>query len=881
METDSRLEEFQSVCSKGTLQDGDGRDDQRKSEGRRVGHVPRLYVCLPSCSGAPRIKKVSAIRCVRPSVSIQGPSHGSHNFGQDLHQGHQGGEGGGSTVRSEATPVFGRLAGPSSKSRTGCSPYSAYQKSGRDAGVSGKCSEIRAGTESANYFPGVPVQARRGSGVTHGGTMAENPESGPAVFGPSRDVGLALAVPLGTARFDREAGPSWVVEDETVTDSSGPAVVSSVAATRGKSPGDSGCCSSVALVDRQEERDGGGSHQRYRDKVSGVQRCLHPGLGGASGGDGGPWEMDRGGTRVPCKYVRDVECTSSSFSLQGNPERQHSDVGYRQHYGSLIHQEAGGNQVGFSPAGYRESLRFSGRVPDLSSMSAYSRETERLSRQSISTGTSDSHRVVHRPADFAEVMADVGPSHGGHVCDQAQPSASVVRVSDSGRSGLGGGRSQFGLGGHVDLCLSANGDSSEGAEQDLHVQLVGGLDSAGLAKTDLVSAAPGSPGRLPGPTAGHQDSSQAAAVLDIPQEPAGVQSTRVEIIEQSYVEKGFSQEAAGRMAKPQKGSTLAVYEGKWRVFVSWCGERGTSPCSASPPVIADFLCHLHDVKKLASSTIEGYRTAICQVLKATTGQDLGRNAELSSLLAYFDRQPQKGKASVPPWDLALVLQMLSCSPFEPMNLAQMKYVTFKTVFLLALASGRRRSELHALKSDILRTENWDEISILSLPTFVAKTRLAGQASAEMEPLTLKALGTHLADDLSEDKSLCVVRAIRCYLKRTKKIRGERDRLFIAFKPGFQGDISANTISGWIRKTICLAYEHSTPEIQQVHRIRAHDVRGMAASWALVKNASIDSILSACSWRSHTTFTSFYLKDLSRIQGDMLKLGPVVAALHRC
>jgi hypothetical protein len=35
-------------------------------------------------------------------------------------------------------------------------------------------------------------------------------------------------------------------------------------------------------------------------------------------------------------------------------------------------------------------------------------------------------------------------------------------------------------------------------------------------------------------------------------------------------------------------------------------------------------------------------------------------------------------------------------PFEPMDRASLKFVTLKTVFLVALATAQRRSELHAL-----------------------------------------------------------------------------------------------------------------------------------------------------------------------------------------
>ena len=43
-------------------------------------------------------------------------------------------------------------------------------------------------------------------------------------------------------------------------------------------------------------------------------------------------------------------------------------------------------------------------------------------------------------------------------------------------------------------------------------------------------------------------------------------------------------------------------------------------------------------------------------------------------------------------------------------------------------------------------------------------------------------------------------------------------------------------------------------------VKAHDV--FAASKAFDGGVSTDQILQVCHWKSHNTFTSFYLKDLS-------------------
>ena len=51
------------------------------------------------------------------------------------------------------------------------------------------------------------------------------------------------------------------------------------------------------------------------------------------------------------------------------------------------------------------------------------------------------------------------------------------------------------------------------------------------------------------------------------------------------------------------------------------------------------------------------------------------------------------------WDLGIFLEALSKPPYEPLREASLKHLTLKTVFLLAMASAGRRSELQALVFD--------------------------------------------------------------------------------------------------------------------------------------------------------------------------------------
>ena len=101
-------------------------------------------------------------------------------------------------------------------------------------------------------------------------------------------------------------------------------------------------------------------------------------------------------------------------------------------------------------------------------------------------------------------------------------------------------------------------------------------------------------------------------------------------------------------------------------------------------------------------------------------------------------------------------------------------------------------------------------------------------------------------------------------------------VFVYFKKNFNKDIAPATISSWIKQTI-LCYQLSNEDAQQLHQVRAHDVRAFAASKAFQGGVSLDQILSACHWKSHNTFTRFYLKDVAWADADLYHLGPVVAA----
>ena len=255
-----------------------------------------------------------------------------------------------------------------------------------------------------------------------------------------------------------------------------------------------------------------------------------------------------------------------------------------------------------------------------------------------------------------------------------------------------------------------------------------------------------------------------------------------------------------------------------------------------------------------------------------------KDENLTRLLDSFYRDRPKGRRGIPSWNLSLVLHQLTKAPFEPFRKASLKHLTWKTVFLLALGSGKRRSEMHAwLYKNIRHQEKWSQVSLYPSPAFLSKNQLAGDGPASVAPVIIPALAPSVDSSLPQDRSLCPVRALRYYLDKTQNLREGKELVFVSFKKSFQKDIAPATISSWIKQTVLLCYQLSDEETLKVHEVKAHDVRAFSASRAFQGGVSLEQILSACHWKAHNTFTQYYLKDLAWMDSDLFHLGPVVAA----
>ena len=373
-------------------------------------------------------------------------------------------------------------------------------------------------------------------------------------------------------------------------------------------------------------------------------------------------------------------------------------------------------------------------------------------RQVVTSRPNYTDRMVSSSGSVQPFDSNLAPPPSGHVCNKVQLRTSQIRVSSSGPQCLGSGcaDSQLGEPGHVHFSPSVV--TGQGSQQTVGPSVQEGhIDRSRVAQHAMVLGSGGSVISDPSLSAHPSRPSDTAIQQGVSQGSDQLKPPRAEAIK----EQGFTSPVATRIEAPQRSSTRTIYEAKWSVFVRWCQTSQVDFRSPSIKHIADFLLHLFQEKNPQPSTIEGYRSAIADKL-GNSSLNVSKNENLTRLLDSFHRDRPKGRRGIPSWNLSLVLYQLTKPPFEPLRKASLKHLTFKRVFLLALGSGKRRSEMHAwLNKNIRHQDDWSNVSLYPSPTFLAKNHLAKEGPECVAPVVIPALAPTLDKSLKEDRSLSV------------------------------------------------------------------------------------------------------------------------------
>ena len=459
------------------------------------------------------------------------------------------------------------------------------------------------------------------------------------------------------------------------------------------------------------------------------------------------------------------------------------------------------------------------------------------------------------------------------LCDKAQPSTSGLR-EPGGSSGQGDRCSRNEFGRQLRLFSTSTVTSSIGEGEAL--QLHHHSSRSSMAQSTVVSGPLGSVNSSASKATSIPKAAQATKVRQVPSDSRGIPSTRLETIRSNLRDSGYSEGVARAVQHGLRGSTSALYDCRFDMFLSW--KRQFHPdATITIPLVADFLLFLRQERKLKAGTINGYRSALTSAL-SLQGIDLSSSQVIHQLSRSFQLEDLKTPKFQLKWNLSVVLSALLLEPFEPIRQASLQFLSWKTAFLLALASASRVSELHALdQSTMTHTTNWTAVSLSTVPGFVAKNQKTVSGPLGRRCFSVPALAATLSDGMEKDLLLCPVRSLREYLRRTKEFRRGRHRLFLPCLPTSDKDITKNTISSWLKKTIKAAY-HKSANVPPVYgKVSAHEIRAWATSAPLWHSASVEDVIAAGYWATSNTFSSFYLRDIQTDLQGLHQLGPFVAA----
>ena len=180
-----------------------------------------------------------------------------------------------------------------------------------------------------------------------------------------------------------------------------------------------------------------------------------------------------------------------------------------------------------------------------------------------------------------------------------------------------------------------------------------------------------------------------------------------------------------------------------------------------------------------------------------------------------------------------------------------------TAFLLALATGGRLSELHALlrAEDFLSFEE-QGVSLFPNPNFLSKNENPGDRRG---PIFISCL----RHKDGSPHPLCPVFNLRKFLALSRQ--SPSIKLFV--KPSDLTELPLSKLRWFICKFIRLAEPGSFP--------KGHDLRKIASSFAFFRHMTLEEICSLTGWSSFRVFKRHYLRNIEAVKSSIVVLGSSV------
>ena len=270
-----------------------------------------------------------------------------------------------------------------------------------------------------------------------------------------------------------------------------------------------------------------------------------------------------------------------------------------------------------------------------------------------------------------------------------------------------------------------------------------------------------------------------------------------------------------------------TYYNQWQDF---CNTNKVSITNPSVAEGSEFLLVLFK-KGLSYSVINTARSMLSMILKTYNGIEFGKHPIITRMLKGIFRKRPALPRYVTTYDPDIVLNFLKALPsWENITL---KWLTLKTVTLLALLSGHRCQSINSLSLDHMDIDI--ERVVFYIPDIIKNTT----TSFHPEPIELAAYNL--------DESICPVRTVVEYIKATEKFRKSQN---VILSYHTHDVVTTQTVSRYVKLTLKSSGINTAI-------FTAHSTRHSSSSKTFMKGLSLAEIVKKGGWKSSSCFRKYY------------------------
>ena len=875
----TRLKETQPVYYRPFIQDGNPVFNNSRSSTQRVDNENRSEGRLPSYPGTRQHQEILPVCCSRNSLPIQGSPIWSLNGSERVHKDTSSCCSSLTFSRHPGPCLSGRLDHPCFIQRTESSSYSTSPTTSSVTGMDNKLGQIYVTALPHSGLSGPSLQFRTSPNISSGLVLTYSHRS------PLPSISVDSHVCSQGFIYYQQAVPFCPIYNQWPSTSTFPPTLvqrtmDSTSSVMGHSNQTRFGLPLIPPLVHPSLRDDGSTVTSTGPQSLLLHGCISQRLGSQLADTTDFRSLVTTGIQTPHQLAGIRSHSSSPSPLGPTMESSDSPGILRQQYSGSVHPETRRHSFQSSLSQDSRTLPITGSVCDNSHTHTSSRSPERHRRCSVSSPSAQPNGMASSTSHLKQTVLCLRDSPDRYVRNSGEQSDAHLRFSLPRRQSMDGRRpvpilGRFG----PDLRLFPGSHSAQDDPENTEIpRHHGHSDSVSTPVTTVASS-------VAPVEHTSQDSPDRRSTLpvctqppaaSIPQRSQTVGSSRVALIRDILTSHRIPDTVVDMAADPLRDSSSHVYNSHWKAFAIWANEKGLHPKDLSFFTLAEYLVHLFSLNKKVN-TILVHKASISSVLKLLNPPTTLQESTLQNVIRRMNILRPREQEVLPRWHLSVVLKGLMKPPFT-INGADrqisLELLSYKTAFLVALASGARGSELVALSR---ASHNLDftmlpsgakQVSIRMVPKFIPKNQ---RPEVIPEPIVFPGMAHLFPKD--PERLLCPVQALGLYIVRSAE-RAQTDpleKLFVHFTPNTQ--LFTTHFRRWVAETIPLTYENSSQS--DLPKIKAHDVRGISASIAYYRNTPLKELCGLIGWKSSNVFVRHYLRDMA--SDTELQDIPLVAA----